>query len=157
MNNDLKQKDNLVNTDFWGAAIMFIFAAGYYSQLDPDFSHYARFFPNKLIVCLVVIGIALMIKGFVSPTRLPSFLSQVNGSMLFTIAVGLVWVFTLEWVGFIITSFLGIFALLLRFEPRRTPPNIVKAAVIAAGEVAFLYVLFVKFLQVTLPEGRLFY
>ncbi len=157
MSNEPKKKDNLVNTDFWGAAIMFFFALGFYSQMDPDFSHYAKFFPDNLIICLVILGVALLIKGFVAPTRLPSFLSQINANMVFTIAVGLVWVFTLEWVGFIITSFLGIFILLLRFAPRRTPAAIGKAALIAACEVGFLYCLFVYFLQVTLPEGRLFY
>lgn len=157
MSNEIKKKDDLVNTDFWGAAIMFVFAAGFYSQLDPDFTHYAKFFPNKLIVCLTLFGIALTIKGFVAPTRLPSFLSQVNGTMLFAVVVGLVWVFTLEWLGFIITSFAAMFVLLVRFDPKRTPASIAKAAAIAGCEVGLLYVLFVKFLYVSLPEGRLFY
>lgn len=151
------KKDNLVNTDFWGAAIMFLFALGFWTQMDPDFTHYAAYFPNRLIPCLIVLGIALVIKGFVSPTRMPSFISQMNGNMLFTIIVGLAWVLLLDWIGFIISSFVAIFVLLWRFEPNRTPAKLVKMALIAGGEVAFIYVLFVQLLYVTMPEGRLFY
>ncbi len=157
MSNDLKKKDNLVNTDFWGAGIMFLFAAGFYSQMDTDWTHYGQYFPNRLLIFLVIIGFALLIKGFVTPTRLPSFVSQVNRTMLFTMIVGLVWVFSLEWVGFFISSFLAIFVLLWRFDPVRSPKTIFKSALIAAGEVAVIYIGFVKLLYVTMPEGRLFY
>lgn len=157
MSNIGEKKDKLVNTDFWGAGVMFFFVAVFYSQVDPDWTLYALFFPNRLLVFLGVIGIALIVKGFVAPAMLPSFLSQVNSSMLFTMAVGLVWVFTLEWLGFIITSFAAIFAMLLRFAPVRSPAAIFKSALIAGGEVAVIYFGFVKLLYVTMPEGRLFY
>ena len=152
------KKDNLVNTDFWGAGIMFLFAVVFYSQMDPDFTHYAAYFPSHLIPCLVIIGAALVIKGFVAPTRLPNFCSHINSSMLFTAAVGLLWVFALDWLGFLITSFAAIFALLWRFEPgRRTPARLAIMALIAGGEVGVIYVVFVRLLYVTMPEGRLFY
>ena len=157
MSSELRQKDNLVNTDYWGAGIMFFFAIVFYSQMDPDWTDYGQFFPNRILIFLVVIGICLLIKGKVSPTKLPSFVSQVNSSMLFTMAVGLVWVFALEWVGFIITSFLAIFAMLWRFDKVRSPKTLFKSALIAAGEVMVIHVGFVKLLQVTMPEGRLFY
>ncbi|GHV53687.1 hypothetical protein FACS1894206_04850 [Deltaproteobacteria bacterium] len=153
------KKSNLVNTDFWGAGIMFLFAVVFYSQMDPDFTHYAAYFPNHLIPCLVVLGVALIIKGFVTPTMLPSFLSEINSSMVFAMTVGLLWVFTLDWLGFLITSFAAIFALLWRFEPagQRTPARLAKMALIAGGEVGVIYVVFVRMLYVTMPEGRLFY
>lgn len=157
MSNDIKKDEKLVNTDFWGAALMFFFALGFYTQMDSEWTHYGQFFPNRLLIFLVILGFALLIKGFVDPVRLPSFVSQVNSTMLFTMIVGLVWVFTLEWVGFIITSFLAIFAMLWRFDPVRSPKTMVKSALIAAGEVAVIYVGFVKLLYVTMPEGRLFY
>ena len=157
MTNELKKKDDLVNTDFWGAAIMFIFALGFYTQMDSEWTHYGQYFPNRILILLVVIGICLVIKGFVAPTKLPSFISQVNSTMLFTMIVGLVWVFSLEWFGFIITSFLAIFAMLCRFDRVRSPKTIFKSALIAGGEIAVIYVGFVKLLYVTMPEGRLFY
>ena len=150
-------KKNTMNTDFWGAGIMFFFAVLFYTQMDPDWTDYGQYFPNRILIFLVVIGICLLIKGKVQPTKLPSFISQVNSSMLFTMIVGLAWVFSLEWVGFIISSFLAIFAMLWRFDTVRSPKTLLKSAVIAAGEVAVIYVGFVRLLQVTMPEGRLFY
>lgn len=147
-----------VNTDFWGAAIMFFFAIGFYSQMDPDFTHYAAFFPNHLIPCLVIIGVALVIKGFVSPTRLPAFYSEFNSTLLFTMAVGLAWALLLDWTGFAITSFVAILALLLRFNITeiKKPKVVLKCVLLAVVEIAVIYVVFTS-LMVSLPEGRLFY
>lgn len=148
-----------INTDLWGAAIMFLFAGGFYSQMDPDFTHFAAYFPNRLIPCLAILGLALLIKGFVRPTRLPAFYHSMNSTFLFTVAVGLVWVFTLDWLGFALTSFVAIFALLFRFQPpeRRSFTQLSSLALLAAVEVGVVYFLFTGFLQVSLPEGRLFY
>lgn len=147
-----------INTDFWGAAIMFFFAIGFYSQMDPDFTHYAAFFPNHLIPCLVVIGVALLIKGFVSPTRLPAFYSEFNSTLIFTMVVGLLWALLLDWTGFILTSFVAILVLLLRFNIAeiKNPKVILKSVALAVVEIVVIYVVFTG-LQVSLPEGRLFY
>jgi hypothetical protein len=78
--------------------------------------------------------------------------------VVFTILVGLAWVFLLEWIGFVISSIAAIFIILYRFEPkdRRTPKRVAKLAAIAVGEVAVIYIVFVKLLYVTMPVGRLF-
>lgn len=157
MNDDLKTKGNLVNTDYWGAGIMFFFAVVFYSQMDPDWTSYGQYFPNRLLIFLILIGICLLIKGRYSPTKLPSVISHVNSSMLFTMIVGLAWVFALEWFGFIISSFLAIFAMLWRFDKVRSPKTLFTSGMIAAMEIAVIYVGFVMLLQVTMPEGRLFY
>jgi hypothetical protein len=157
MSNDVKNTGKLVNTDYWGAGIMFFFAIVFYSQIDPDWTHYGLYFPNRLLIFLVIIGVCLVIKGFTVPTMLPSFMTQVNSTMVFTMVVGLIWVFALEWVGFMITSFLAIFAMLWRFDKVRSPKTIFNCALIAAGEIAVIYVGFVKLLYVSMPEGRLFY
>ena len=157
MSDDLKKSEKLVNTDFWGAGLMFFFALGFYSQMDPEWTHYGQYFPNRILIFMVIIGACLLIKGFVQPVMMPSFMTQVNSSMMFTMIVGLIWVFALEWVGFFITSFLAIFAMLWRFDTVRSPKTLFKSALIAAGEVAVIYVGFVRLLYVTMPEGRLFY
>lgn len=147
-----------MNTDFWGAGIMFLFAVGFYSQMDPDFTHYAAFFPNHLIPCLMILGIALTIKGFVRPTRLPAFYTEFNATLIFTMIVGLIWALLLDWTGFIGTSFVAITVLLVRFNlaALKNPAALMKILLLAAVEVGFIYVLFTQ-LQVSLPEGRLFY
>ncbi|CAK7004891.1 MAG: hypothetical protein DELT_00192 [Desulfovibrio sp.] len=148
----------LMNTDLWGAGIMFFFAAGFYSQMDPDFTHYAAFFPNHLIPILAILGVALLIKGFVKPTYLPAFYADFNPTFVFTMIVGLIWALLLDWTGFAITSFVAIVVLLVRFNlpALKNPKQFAKILAIAALEVAVIYVVFTQ-LQVSLPEGRLFY
>lgn len=157
MSDDLKKPEKLINTDLWGAGLMFFFAIGFYSQMDSDWTAYGQFFPNRLLIFLVILGVVLLIKGFVQPVRMPSFMTQVNSTMLFTMIVGLLWVFALEWFGFFITSFLAIFAMLWRFDKVRSPKTLFKSALIAAGEILVIYIGFVRLLYVTMPEGRLFY
>lgn len=152
-----KTQPGTLNTDFWGAGIMFFFAVGFWTQMDPDFTHYGAYFPERLIPCLFALGIMLLIKGFVKPTRLPVFWKDMNSTMVFTIIVGIVWVFILEWVGFSISSALAIFTLLVKFNPGslKKPVQLTKYALIAIAEVGFIYVLFVRLLYVSLPVGRL--
>ena len=157
MSDDLKKNEKLVNTDFWGAGIMLFLTLGFYSQMDPEWTHFGQFFPHRILVLMAILCVVLLVKGFVAPTRMPSFTNQVNSTMMFTMIVGLLWVFSLEWIGFFIASFLAIFAMLWRFDKVRSPKTLVRAAIIAAGEVAVIYVGFVKLLYVTMPEGRLFY
>jgi hypothetical protein len=146
-----------VNTDFWGAGILFFFAIGFWSQMDPDFTRYGAYFPNRLIPCLFILGVLLVVKGFVKPAYLPSFWKAMNASMIFTIATGVAWVFTLEWLGFAFSSIVAILALLIRFMPAslKQPALLAKYVVIALGEVGFIYLLFEKLLYVPLPVGRL--
>lgn len=147
-----------LNTDLLGGLIMLACAVFFYVQMDEEFTHYAAYFPDRIIPCLAVLGAALLVKARLKPTMLDSFVSQMNSTMLFAIFVGLAWVLTLEWVGFIISSFAAIFAMLVRFLPpdKRGTAAFAKLALLAAVEVGGIYVLFVKFLYVTLPVGRLF-
>lgn len=152
-----KRQPGSLNTDFWGAGILFFFAIGFWSQMDPDFTRYGAYFPNRLIPCLFILGVLLLIKGFVKPAYLPNFWGAMNATMAVTIVVGMVWVFTLEWLGFALSSSLAILVLLVCFrrESLRQPALLAKYVAIALGEVGFVYLLFVKFLYVSLPVGRL--
>jgi len=146
------------NTDLIGGIIVLAVAAFFQFYMDPDFTPLAAYFPKRLIACTAILGVALLIKAYVRPTYMDSFVSKLNAPVVFTIIVGLAWVLLLEWIGFILTSLLAIFAILYRLEPKakRTPARVVKLAAIAAVEVAVIYVVFVRLLYVTMPEGRLF-
>ncbi|MDR0379050.1 MAG: tripartite tricarboxylate transporter TctB family protein [Candidatus Accumulibacter sp.] len=152
-----RRQPGTLNTDFWGAGIMFFFAIGFWTQMDPDFTRYGAYFPDKLIPCLFILGVLLVIKGFVKPAYLPSFWKGVNASMVFTIVVGLAWVFTLEWLGFALSSTLAILVILVSFqwESMKQPAQLAKYLAIALGEVGFIYLMFEKWLYVPLPVGRL--
>jgi len=146
------------NTDLVGGIIMLAVAAFFQFHMDPDFTPLAAYFPERLIVCMAVLGVALLIKAYVQPVYMDSFVSKLNAPVVFTIIVGLAWVFLLEWTGFVLTSLAAIFAILYRLEPKtkRTPVRVLKLAAIAAGEVAVIYIVFVRLLYVTMPTGRLF-
>ena len=156
MNTDAKAKKH--NTDLIGGILMLAVAAFFQFHMDPDFTPLASYFPERLIVCMAVLGVALLIKAHVRPMYMDSFVGKLNAPVVFTILVGLAWVFLLEWIGFVISSIAAIFIILYRFEPkaRRTPARVAKLAAIAAGEVAVLYIVFVKLLYVSMPVGRLF-
>ncbi len=147
-----------LNTDLIGGIVVLAVAAFFQFNMDPDFSPLAAYFPERIIICLAILGVVLLIKAKVKPVYMDSFISQMNSSMLFTIVVGLAWVFLLEWIGFIISSLAAIFAILYRLEPaaKRTPARLAKFAAIAVAEVAVIYLVFVKLLYVTMPVGRLF-
>jgi hypothetical protein len=136
---------------------MFFFAIGFWTQMDPDFTRYGAYFPDRLIPCLFILGVLLVVKGFVRPAYLPGFWKGVNAPMVFTIVVGLAWVFTLEWLGFALSSTLAILVILAGFrqESLKQPVWLVKYLVIALGEVGFIYLVFEKWLYVPLPVGRL--
>jgi hypothetical protein len=147
-----------LNTDLIGGILVLAVAAFFQFHMDPDFTPLAAYFPERLITCMAVLGVLLLIKAYARPVYMDSFIHKLNAPVVFTILVGLAWVFLLEWLGFIISSLAAIFIILCRLEPRtkRTPARVAKLAAIAAGEVAVIYVVFVKLLYVTMPAGRLF-
>ena len=156
MSTDTQPKKH--NTDRIGGILMLAVAAFFQFHMDPDFTPLAAYFPERLIVCIAILGVALLIKAHVRPMYMDSFVSKLNAPVVFTILVGLAWVFLLEWIGFVISSIAAIFIILYRFEPKaqRTPKRVAKLAAIAVGEVAVIYIVFVKLLYVTMPVGRLF-
>ena len=147
-----------LNTDLVGGIVVLAVAAFFQFNMDPDFTPLAAYFPKRLIVCMAVMGVMLLIKAYVRPVYMDSFIGKLNAPVVFTILVGLAWVFLLEWIGFIISSAAAIFVILYRFEPKakRTPARLAKLAAIALVEVAVIYVVFIKLLYVTMPVGRLF-
>ena len=148
---------NKLNTDLIGGLIILGMAAFFQFLMDPDFSHLAAYFPQRIIICMAVLGVALLVKSYVQPTYMDSFMSKLNAPVVFTIIVGLAWVLLLEWIGFIISSLAAIFIILYRLEPKakRTPARAAKLAAIAVVEVGVIYVVFVRLLYVTMPTGRL--
>ncbi len=146
-----------LNTDLIGGIIMLATAAFFQFHMDPDFSPLAARFPQHLIVGLVIVGLALLVKAYVRPMYMDSFIEKLNAPVVFTIIVALAWALLLVWVGFIITSLAAIFLILYRLEPKatRTPKRIAKMAAIAIIEVVVIQIVFVELLYVTMPVGRI--
>ena len=157
MNTPITQPKKQHNTDIIGGIIMLAVAAFFQFQMDPDFTDLGAYFPQRLIVYIALLGVGMLIKGFVRPKYMDSIMTKVNSLVLFTAAVGLAWVFLLQWTGFIPTSIVAMFAILWRLEPkaRRTPARLAKLAALVVIEVLVVYFVFVKLLYVTMPAGRL--
>ena len=147
------------NTDIIGGVIMLAIAAFFQFQMDPDFTALGAYFPQRLIVYIAILGVGLLIKGFIWPKYMDSFMTKVNPFVIFTVIVGLAWVYLLEWTGFVPTSIVAMFAILWYLEPKdkRTPARLTKLAAIAVIEVLVVYVVFVELLYVTMPSGRLWW
>ncbi|GAB1483343.1 hypothetical protein MASR2M78_21590 [Treponema sp.] len=144
-----------INSDYIGGAIVLIFALIFQLQMQP-WGKFAVMAPKYVIIALLIFGVILLIKGKLKPTMMDSLRNNFNASMLYTLVVGLLWVFLLEPIGFITTSFIALFALLYPFHPKKGLPRLIGSAGLAAGELLVLYLLFSKFLNVALPKGILF-
>ena len=148
-----------LNIDYIGGLAVLAFAAFFWLQMDEEFTHFAIYFPERILPILAGFGLVLLVKGYLKPSLRDNFIRKINGNMLFAVLTGLIWVLILEWVGFVISSFAAVFILLWRYQPaaRRRPADVAGLALLAAAEVGVMYLVFVKLLYVTLPVGRVFY
>ena len=120
-----------------------------YRALPPSF------FPNILVGVMVVLSLALLVRGwrnapspiFKQSVR-PSNVLRVFGLMVLLV----VFIVLLQYVGFAISSFLFLLALQLVLAERRP----VRLLVFAIGVTLVMYVVFVLLLRVPLPRGLLF-
>lgn len=146
-----------LNIDIIGGISVLAIAAFFFFQLGEDFSMFALFFPEKMLPILTMLGIAIIIKGFVRPTRLERPIFQINRTMVAAMVTGSLWVILLEPVGFIITSAVSIFFLQVLYMEKgmRTFRNVTINALGSLCTVVIFYYIFVQYLGVTLPEGLL--
>ena len=148
-------EEKKINSDYIGGAIVLGFALMFQLQMQP-WGKFAVMAPKYVIIALAIFGVILLIKGKIKPTMIPSIKGNFNSSMLYTLVVGLLWIFLLEPIGFVTMSFLALFALLYPFHPKKGIQRLAGSAVLAAAEILVLYLLFSKFLNVALPTGILF-
>lgn len=138
-----------------GLSVLAIAAFFFFFQLGDDFSMFALFFPERMLPALVLLGLAVIVKGFVRPTKLEKPVFRINGTMIAAVVTGLLWVILLEPVGFIITSFFSVSGLQILYMPR--DQRCLKSVFVnLAGSliiVLLFYYVFVQFLGVTLPAG----
>ncbi len=143
-----------LNTDYVGGAIILGVAALFFFQIK-EWSKYATMAPQSILLILVLFGAALLVKGKVKPEMIATTFTKVTKSLGLVIVVGLFWVFLLERIGFVVTSFAAFFAIMYAFHPKKGVARIAGSAAVAVGVIAALYLLFAKFLMVSLPTGIL--
>lgn len=143
-----------INSDFIGAAIVLGTCALFALQIGA-WSKYASMAPKATLILLALFGIGLIVKGFLKPEKITTTFDKINSSMIFVTVVGLLWVFLLNSVGFVVTSFIAFFAIMYAFNPKKGFARIANSFLVTAGSVAVLYLVFARLLSVALPTGIL--
>ena len=149
-----------VNVDLWAGLFTLAVTGLFWMQIleRDEFSFHSLIYPDRILPILAVLGAVLVIKGFVKPTRKVEFCKELNVDLVFTGLVSAIWVLTMDYFGFLLTSTVAMFLMLYRFQPKelRSAKSLVQFCLIIGGELAFMWVVFVKFLAVSLPEGQFF-
>jgi len=112
--------------------------------------------PYSVLLVLVLFGLALLAKGKFKPEMIATTFTKITKSLALVIVVGLLWVFLLEKIGFVVTSFAAFFTIMVAFNPKKGMQRILGSTAVAVGVIALLYLLFARFLLVSLPTGILF-
>jgi putative tricarboxylic transport membrane protein len=120
---------------------------GFYNATGPGF------LPMWVGVALIAFSVPLLIRPTPGSRPLRDFLPHGEGGRraLMVLAALVAYTLVLDWVGFLIASFLLILALLQMVERGRWPA----AVAISLVAVIATYWLFVKFLGLILPGGLL--
>ena len=116
-------------------------------------------FPRAMIDIMALISILLVIKGFLKSERLDLFTVGSNRRVVITGLLFFAWGIAISYLGFFVSSVLAILAqvcYLARARRKLTASSVALWLFIAAGEVAFFYLVFTRLLQVPLPEGIFF-
>lgn len=120
-----------------------------YRALPPSF------FPNILVGVMVVLSLALLVRGWRNAPS-PIFKQSVKRSNVLRVvglmALLVVFIVLLQYVGFAISSFLFVLSLQLVLGERRP----VRLFALAISVTLVMYVVFVLLLRVPLPRGLLF-
>ncbi|TXT42875.1 MAG: hypothetical protein FD137_2007 [Spirochaetes bacterium] len=143
-----------LNTDYVGGAIILAVVGMFFLQIK-EWSKYATMAPQSVLFILALFGLALLVKGKFKPEMIATTFTKVSKSLALVIVIGLLWVFLLEKLGFVVTSFAAFFTIMFAFHPKKGMARILGSTAVAVGVIALLYLLFAKFLLVSLPTGIL--
>ena len=149
-----------VNVDLWAGLFTLAVTGLFWMQIleRDEFSFHSLIYPDRILPILGILGAVLVIKGFVKPTRKVEFCKELNTELVFTAVVSAIWVLAMDYFGFLLTSTVAMFLMLYRFQPKelRSAKSLLQFCLIIFGELAFMWVVFVNFLAVSLPEGQFF-
>jgi hypothetical protein len=143
-----------LNTDYVGGAIILGVVCVFFLQIK-EWSKYATMAPQSVLFILALFGLALLVKGKFKPEMIATTFTKISKTLALVIVVGLLWVFLLEKIGFLVTSFAAFFTIMFAFHPKKGMARILGSTAVAVGVIALLYLLFAKFLLVSLPTGIL--
>ena len=149
-----------LNTDLVAGTLGLLLSFAFWRLIDPEITHLSIVFPTAMITIMAVVSALLVIKGFSRAAERGNLFEV--GSNVRVFVTGLFffgWAFAVGILGFFVASVLAIafIALYLALARRRVSlPAFAAWVLIAAGEVAFFYLIFTRLLHIPLPEGWFF-
>jgi hypothetical protein len=146
------------NSDLWAGCIGLALSAAFWFSIDEEIMRLSIMFPKAMIAIMALISILLLIKGILKAERQDLFNVGSNRRVIITALLFFVWGVAISYLGFFVSSVLAILAqawYLALARRKVTLPVLALWLVVAAGEVAFFYLIFTRLLHVPLPEGIL--
>lgn len=112
-------------------------------------------FVDYVLVGMAVLGVIIIVKGFIKPERIRFFESAIErNNVLIGVAILLLYLIFLPLAGFLASSYLFYFCFNLYLADERfSTRNILTSALLTAVVVTVFYFIFKHFLEVPLPEG----
>jgi hypothetical protein len=146
------------NSDLWAGCIGLALSVAFWFSIDEEVMRLSIMFPKAMIAIMALISILLLVKGFLRAERQDLFSVGSNRRVIITALLFFVWGVAISYLGFFVSSVLAILAqawYLALAQRKVTLPMLTFWLVIAAGEVAFFYLIFTRLLHVPLPQGIL--
>ena len=146
------------NSDLWAGCIGLALSVAFWFSIDEEIMRLSIMFPKAMIGIMALISILLLIKGILKAERQDLFNVGSNKRVIITALLFFVWGIAISYLGFFVSSVLAILAqawYLALARRKVTLPTLALWLVVAAGEVAFFYLIFTRLLHVPLPEGIL--
>ena len=147
-----------INTDIASGVIGLTLTAVFFFGLE-DISWLSIMFPETMVYIMAVISAALVVKGFVKPSRDRIFHDGSNTRWLVTGILFFLWVGLMPVLGFFVSTVVfmtAIVAYLAKSRIRLTLGKFLVWLPVIVAEVTFFYLIFTKILHVPLPEGLFF-
>jgi len=146
------------NSDLWAGCIGLALSSAFWFSIDEEIMRLSIMFPKAMIAIMALISILLLVKGILKAERQDLFSVGSNRRVLITALLFFIWGVAISYLGFFVSSVLAILAqawYLALARRKVTLPTLALWLVVAAGEVAFFYLIFTRLLHVPLPEGIL--
>ena len=146
------------NSDLWAGCIGLALSVAFWFSIDEEIMSLSIMFPKAMIAIMALISILLLVKGILKAERQDLFNVGSNRRVLITALLFFIWGVAISYLGFFVSSVLAILAqawYLALARRKVTLPTLALWLVVAAGEVAFFYLIFTRLLHVPLPKGIL--
>lgn len=147
-----------VNTDLIGGLVGVALAAVFWFNREP-WSFWSAVFPNVVLGLIGVLSVLLIVKSVVRPEARALFTEGSRTRMVVTGVVLLAWSFAFGRLGAALSSFLAFSFLVLYLSTAERRLRLGRSLlwmVFVAVEIAALYIIFTRVLNVPLPRGVAF-